>query len=116
MGITFVNAEEEQKAKVGEDFKLRCAVKSDPGPMVDWYVDGVGAGPISSGGKYVVEPDGLQIKNVEELDDRSYRCKATVISADISDSASRIIHLQVIDDISIDHVILLIFLYNHLNH
>ncbi|XP_059062829.1 fasciclin-2-like isoform X1 [Achroia grisella] len=76
VAITFTNANENQYATKGQDFKVMCEVTADPAPTIDWFKEGV---PIVTGDRYVIHANGLLIKNVRESDDGSYMCRAVVI-------------------------------------
>ncbi|XP_061402949.1 fasciclin-2 isoform X3 [Musca vetustissima] len=76
VGITWTNAPENQNPILGEDYVVRCEVKADPTPTIDWLRDG---DPIRTSEKYVVETNGLLIRNVQESDDGIYTCRAAVL-------------------------------------
>ncbi|XP_045480694.1 fasciclin-2 isoform X2 [Harmonia axyridis] len=75
--ITFVNAPQNQYPIINTDYTIKCEVKGNPYPTVDWYKDDVN---IVTQDRYIVEQQGLTIKNVRESDDGVYRCTAVVIS------------------------------------
>ncbi|RZC33481.1 fasciclin-2, partial [Asbolus verrucosus] len=75
--ITFVDAPESQYPRVGEDFLVKCKVQGNPTPVVDWNKDDR---IIQTNDKFVVQNEGLLIKNVRETDDGSYKCTAVVLS------------------------------------
>ncbi|XP_049875035.1 fasciclin-2 [Pectinophora gossypiella] len=76
VAITWTNANENQYATKGKDFKVMCEVTAEPAPSVDWFKEGT---PIMTGDRYVIHANGLMIKNVEESDDGTYTCRAVVI-------------------------------------
>ncbi|KAM3957807.1 neural cell adhesion molecule fasciclin 2 [Aphomia sociella] len=90
VAITFTNANENQYATKGHDFKIMCEVTAEPAPTIDWFKDGR---PIITGDRYVIHTNGLQIKNVQESDDGSYMCRAVVIHT--GELAEREIKLEV---------------------
>ncbi|XP_037936021.1 fasciclin-2 isoform X6 [Teleopsis dalmanni] len=76
VAITWTNAPESQYPILGEDYIVKCEVKADPNPTIDWLRNG---DPVRSGDKYVVQTHGLLIRNVQESDDGTYTCRAAVI-------------------------------------
>ncbi|RVE45195.1 hypothetical protein evm_010167 [Chilo suppressalis] len=76
VAITWTNANENQYATKGKDFKVMCEVTAEPAPSVDWFKEGT---PILTGDRYVIHANGLMIKNVQESDDGTYTCRAVVI-------------------------------------
>lgn len=76
VAITWTNANENQYATKGRDFKVMCEVTAEPSPSIDWFKEGT---PIATGDRYVIHTNGLMIKNVEESDDGTYTCRAVVI-------------------------------------
>ncbi|XP_037807700.1 fasciclin-2 isoform X2 [Lucilia sericata] len=76
VAITWTNAPENQNPILGEDYVVRCEVKADPNPTIDWLRNG---DQIRTGDKYVVQTHGLLIRNVQESDDGIYTCRAAVI-------------------------------------
>ncbi|XP_044255694.1 fasciclin-2 isoform X2 [Tribolium madens] len=89
--ITFVDAPESQYPKVGEDYLVKCKVHGNPTPNVEWSKKDK---KIESNEKYVIQSDGLLIKNPVEADDGSYTCRAyTVITGGLKE---RVIKLEVI--------------------
>ncbi|XP_057661874.1 fasciclin-2 isoform X1 [Diorhabda carinulata] len=75
--IKFVDAPENQYPVVGRDFKVKCKVKGNPTPTIDWNRNDQA---ITTNDKYVVDTDELLIKNVTEADDGAYKCNAIEIS------------------------------------
>ncbi|KAI8432318.1 hypothetical protein MSG28_004737 [Choristoneura fumiferana] len=90
IAITWSNANENQFATKGKDFKVMCEVTAEPSPSVDWFKEGT---PISTGERYVIHTNGLMIKNIEESDDGTYTCRAVVIQT--GELAERNIKLEV---------------------
>ncbi|KAL0878928.1 hypothetical protein ABMA27_003924 [Loxostege sticticalis] len=90
VAITWTNANENQFATKGKDFKVMCEVTAKPAPSVDWFKEGT---PISTGDRYVIHANGLMIKNVQESDDGTYTCRAVVIPT--GELAERNIKLEV---------------------
>ncbi|XP_068627565.1 fasciclin-2 [Battus philenor] len=90
VAITWVNANENQFATKGKDFKIMCEVTAEPAPSVDWFKEGT---TIVTSDRYVIHTNGLLIKNVEESDDGTYTCRAVVIQT--GELAERNIKLEV---------------------
>ncbi|XP_013194959.1 fasciclin-2 isoform X2 [Amyelois transitella] len=90
VAITWTNANENQFATKGKDFKVMCEVTAEPSPSIDWFKEGT---PISTDDRYVIHTNGLQIKNVQESDDGTYTCRAVVIKT--GELAERHIKLEV---------------------
>jgi neural cell adhesion molecule len=78
LDITFVDAPESQFPRAGRDYLVKCKVQGDPTPIVDWNKDG--GSMIVTSDRYVVQNEGLLIKNVKESDDGVYKCTAVVVS------------------------------------
>ncbi|CAH1184709.1 unnamed protein product [Phyllotreta striolata] len=76
VGISFVEAPENQYPIVGRDFRVKCKVKGNPTPTIDWNKDDL---PITTNEKFVVDSEELLIKNVTEADDGVYKCTAIVL-------------------------------------
>ncbi|XP_022827010.1 fasciclin-2 isoform X1 [Spodoptera litura] len=90
VAITWTNANENQYATKGKDFKIMCEVTAEPAPSVDWFKEG---NPVVTGDRYVIHANGLMIKGVEESDDGTYTCRAVVIQT--GELAERNIKLEV---------------------
>lgn len=77
--ITFIDAPSEQLARLGDKkYKLKCQVEANPGPQVTWRRSGQKVRVSDSSGKYIFEPDGLVIHDVQESDDGGYLCEVLV--------------------------------------
>lgn len=74
--ITFADAPLNQYAKLGTDYKIRCEVRGNPQPSVDWGRNDVS---LTSNERYIIDSSGLLIKNVRESDDGVYTCSALVL-------------------------------------
>lgn len=90
VAITWEDAPEEQFPILHKDFKVRCKVTAQPAPQVDWMRNGE---IISTGGRYVVETDGLTIQKPAESDDGVYTCRAIVVQT--GELAQRDIRVEV---------------------
>nr|XP_018899969.1 PREDICTED: fasciclin-2-like [Bemisia tabaci] len=102
--IMWVDAPTVQNPIKGKEGKIKCRVNANPSPNVDLLRNGVA---IQSGDRYVIETDGLTIKNVQESDDGSYICRAVVIQT--GEFAERVIKVEVqsppvIDDSMISEI------------
>jgi len=75
MSIRFVDAPEEQNPITGSEAKIKCVVQANPVAVVEWFKDGR---LLRSGGRYVVEQDGLVIQDITSEDDGTYVCRAKV--------------------------------------
>lgn len=76
MDITFADAPPDQYAKLGSDYKIRCEVRGNPQPSVDWIRNDAS---LTSNERYIIDSSGLLIKNVRESDDGVYTCSALVL-------------------------------------
>lgn len=74
--ITWVDAPTEQYPIAGTSYKVRCKVKANPAPLVDWYREDL---RIVDGNGFVKDIDGLLIQNVTAEDDGIYKCRAIVL-------------------------------------
>lgn len=90
--ITWLDAPTEQYPIAGTSYKVRCKVKANPAPMVDWYKQDT---RIVDGNRYVKDIDGLLIQNVTAEDDGIYKCRAIVI--DTGNIQDRDIRVEVYD-------------------
>ncbi|KAG5882838.1 hypothetical protein JTB14_008020 [Gonioctena quinquepunctata] len=75
--ISFVDAPENQYPIVGKDFDVKCKVKGNPAPLIDWNKN---EQSIKTNEKFVVGADRLLIRNVTEADDGVYKCTAIELS------------------------------------
>ncbi|XP_021944493.1 fasciclin-2 isoform X2 [Folsomia candida] len=88
--ITFDDAPEYQFAVKGTDSKVKCSVKADPPPIVDWKKDHAA---IQTNAHIVVDNDGILIRNVQESDEGVYTCRVRV--QDLGTVEERHIKLEV---------------------
>lgn len=93
--ITWVDAPTEQYPIAGTSYKVRCKVKANPAPLVDWYKQDV---RIQDGNGYVKDIDGLLIQNVTAEDDGIYKCRAIVL--DTGNIQDRDIRVEVHNNIT----------------
>lgn len=78
VAITWVDAPENQNPILGEDFEVRCQVRAQPSPTVDWLYNGEKIE--DSDDHYIIETHALKLKKVTERDDGVYTCRASVLS------------------------------------
>lgn len=71
-----MDAPTEQYPIAGTSYKVRCKVKANPAPLVDWYKEDK---RIEDGNGFVKDIDGLLIQNVTAEDDGTYKCRAIVL-------------------------------------
>jgi len=76
IGITWDDAPTEQNAVINTDYKIRCVVLASPPATIDWLKESL---IVSTGDRYVIETDGLLIKNVDYEDAGTYTCRARVL-------------------------------------
>lgn len=88
--ITWVDAPESQYPILGKDYLIRCEVRANPAPIVDWMRN---SQAIVSDDRHIVESHGLLLKNVKEADDGVYTCRAVVVST--GQIAFRVIRVEV---------------------
>lgn len=104
--ITWVDAPESQYSILGRNYKIRCEVKASPAPTVNWLKNGEEI-DFSSSDRYIVENNGLTIKNVRESDDGVYTCKAVVFSTgEIKTKNIKVIKFQLFDFLSLTRFII----------
>lgn len=75
--ITWVDAPENQFPVLHQDYLIRCEVRANPAPIVDWMRNGQ---PVVSDDRHIVESHGLLLKSVNEADDGVYTCRAVVVA------------------------------------
>lgn len=100
MPITFEDAPINQYAVKGQDYKVKCRVKADPPPQVDWKKDHrmiINSGKFTMNSPinflcsliiplpshldhYVMDKDGVVIRGVTEQDEGVYTCRVRVVS------------------------------------
>lgn len=72
-----MDAPTEQYPIAGTSYKVRCKVKANPAPLVDWYKE---SNKIEDSHRFVKDIDGLLIQNVTAEDDGVYKCRALVLA------------------------------------
>ncbi|XP_059352617.1 fasciclin-2-like isoform X3 [Daphnia carinata] len=75
VGITWEDAPTEQSAIFGQPYKVRCVVRANPPATIDWQKNGVG---FPTNNQYVIENDGVLIREVSLEDDTYFTCRARV--------------------------------------
>ncbi|XP_045025430.1 fasciclin-2 isoform X4 [Daphnia magna] len=75
VGITWEDAPTEQSAIFGQPYKVRCVVRANPPATIDWQKNGVG---FTTNNHYVIENDGVLIREVSLEDDTYFTCRARV--------------------------------------
>jgi len=75
IGITWEDAPITQYASLDEDYKVRCVVRANPPANIDWLKESL---IISTGDQYVIESDGLLIKDVTKKNAGTFTCRARV--------------------------------------
>lgn len=70
-----MDAPTEQYPIAGTSYKVRCKVKADPAPVVEWYKE---TKRIEDSRGFIKDIDGLLIQNVTAEDDGIYKCRALV--------------------------------------
>ncbi|XP_066245043.1 fasciclin-2 isoform X2 [Euwallacea similis] len=91
--VQFTDAPESQYSKVGTNFKIKCIVKGDPYPIIDWYKGDELIAENTE--KYIRDIDGLIISNVTEADDGVYKCSALVPSTGVYKTRNIKVEIQV---------------------
>lgn len=74
--ISFLEAPENQYPIAGSHSIIKCKVKGNPYPIIEWYKSDTIIDENTP--RYLPKNDGLYITNVTEEDDGLYRCTATV--------------------------------------
>ncbi|KAL1138703.1 hypothetical protein AAG570_008765 [Ranatra chinensis] len=90
VAVTWEDAPEEQNPLVGQDYRVKCRVRAEPPPHVEWRINGV---DVPEASRYIVETDGLLIQKVQESDDGIYTCRAFVVET--GELAERNIRVEV---------------------
>ncbi|ENN72414.1 hypothetical protein YQE_10932, partial [Dendroctonus ponderosae] len=91
--VQFVDAPENQYPIAGKNYKIRCHVKGEPYPLIDWYKGDTLIAENSE--NYIRQADGLFIKNVTEADDGTYKCAAVVMQTGVYKSRNIKVEVQV---------------------
>jgi len=77
VGITWEDAPAQQSAIFGQPYKVRCVVRANPPATIDWQKNGQA---FSTNNQYVIENDGVLIREVSLEDDTYFTCRARVQS------------------------------------
>ncbi|XP_024080358.1 fasciclin-2 isoform X1 [Cimex lectularius] len=88
--VTWEDAPKEQYPELGKDFKVRCRVTGKPAPRVEWKIND---NFVKNDERFIVETDGLLIRNVQRTDDGIYTCRAFVL--DTGELSERQIKVEV---------------------
>ncbi|XP_075233733.1 neural cell adhesion molecule fasciclin 2 isoform X2 [Lycorma delicatula] len=88
--LSWQDAPVEQSPTLNKDFKVKCKVVANPAPFIDWLKNDE---KIETDDHYVIEADGLLIKNAQLEDDGTYTCRAYI--ADIGTMSKRNIKVEV---------------------
>lgn len=88
--ITWQDCPLEQFPTLNKDYKVKCKVIANPAPFVDWLKND---DKIETDDHYIIEADGLLIKNAQESDDGIYTCRA--YNADTGSMIKRNIRVEV---------------------
>ncbi|XP_035228530.1 hemicentin-1-like [Stegodyphus dumicola] len=93
LSISFWGTPEHQYGKAGNDFMLICNVRSDPSPIVSWYVNGT---LVLEGMRHTITEDGLYIRDLKPSDAGNYTCRAFVVAPHSSQMKDRniIVHVH----------------------
>ncbi|KAG8176459.1 hypothetical protein JTE90_025028 [Oedothorax gibbosus] len=81
LSITFSDTSEEQIGREGSNFMIMCHVRSDPLPIVSWYVNG---SIVLDGPRRTLSEDGLFVRNLKTTDAGNYVCRALVVTPEKS--------------------------------
>ncbi|GIY73923.1 ig-like domain-containing protein [Caerostris darwini] len=92
VSITFWGTPEHQVGKEDTDFMVLCNVRSDPSPIISWYVNN---SLILDGPKYTITEDGLFIRSLKPTDSGNYTCRAFVVTPHSSQMKDRGITVHV---------------------
>ncbi|XP_003699706.2 neural cell adhesion molecule fasciclin 2 isoform X2 [Megachile rotundata] len=105
VAITWDNAPLNQYPILGDDFAIQCKVRARPSPSVDWLYNGE---LIKTNERYIIEPYALKIKNVQESDDGTYTCRASVLTTgELKERAIRVeVHVRpTVEELSSPNII-----------
>lgn len=94
IGITWVNAPESQYSIIGRDYKIKCEIKANPEPIVNWLKDGEEIN-VTNSNRYITDQQGLLIKKVRESDDGLYTCRALVFKTGQIESRNIQVEVQI---------------------
>ncbi|GFT73291.1 uncharacterized protein NPIL_382161 [Nephila pilipes] len=104
LSITFWGTPEHQTGKEGTDFMVMCNVRSDPSPIISWYVNG---SLILDGSKYTITEDGLYIRSLKPTDYGNYTCRAFVVTPHSSQMKDKDITVHVHCTVCLSHYYIL---------
>jgi len=77
VAITWEDAPAEQSAVYGQPYKVRCIVRANPPATIDWQRNGQS---FQTNNQYVIENDGVLIREVSLEDDTFFTCRARVLT------------------------------------
>ncbi|XP_054706938.1 fasciclin-2-like [Uloborus diversus] len=77
LSITFWGTADVQTGRESSDHMVLCSVRSDPPPIISWYVNG---SLILDGPRRTITEDGLYIRNLKPSDAGNYTCRAFVVT------------------------------------
>ncbi|KAJ7988928.1 hypothetical protein DPEC_G00314270 [Dallia pectoralis] len=69
----FTNAPRDLTVESGTDVQIPCAAQGQPEPVLTWSKDGV---QVTESGKFLIAPEGLEVKDVGLADGGRYECIA----------------------------------------
>ncbi|KAJ8915925.1 hypothetical protein NQ315_015540 [Exocentrus adspersus] len=91
--INFVDAPENQYPIIGKEYTVKCKVKGNPPPLIDWNKDDKPI--ITSDDKFIISDGSLIIRNVTEMDDGVYKCTAVVLETGKINSKNIKVEVQI---------------------